>query len=151
MTADKNSVKKIPRLALAACTVYVALPAIVGILGVVGLSSLGINNDASRGLLAAAAFGFFIGLPLVIFQGMALFGRNRTAALLVAWFFRCTVALFLLGWINLLLVGNDDGQPFRIFPEVTFGMTVMLLNFLTGECMARYSRQLARVNYKTAN
>jgi hypothetical protein len=132
---------RVSRILMAVCTVFVIAPAVISFFSIVSLIAYGSAHDGARGFMVAAANGI-ISIPLAILQIIAIAKHVRGAAALVSIACWCFFGLFLVGCINVLVMGADDETPFRVVPDGVVLFSILFMTGLAAITMGRYAREL---------
>jgi len=119
------------------CTAYVLVPAILGIIGALGLFTQGFGTPTSPGLLGAALIGIMPGIPLALFQLFAVLRHSSQSARIISWAYWAFLILLLFGAFQLAVVGSDDVPPFRPVPDGVILIIFLLLNLMTALTMGQ--------------
>jgi hypothetical protein len=130
------------RLALLACSIYVVIPAVVGMVSIGGLVFGDVNPESSRGLMLGAFFGGFFGIPLAVLQALAVFRRSSIAAKLVSCVYWFWFIILSIGIVQVLVLGSDDEAPFKFWPDATVLTAIVLMNLFAAIYMWKYAATL---------
>ena len=128
------------RISLLVCSLYVGLPAILGVISAGILLTGSTPRETSQGLLLCLGLGLVVGSPLVVLQAIAVSKHGSWAAILISRIYWLINLLLLIGVVQLLLIGSDDETPIQLWPDVVVLLTFLFLNQLTALRMGKYGR-----------
>ena len=124
-------------LPLVICTVYICLPALLGLLSIAGLT-FGDSGPEYRGLVAGGIIGGAIGFPLASLQYFALCHRSMAAAQLQAIILLCIAFMLAIGAVFGLAPDDDNLEA----GGWLFSICLLGLTTYTSSVMWRYSKSL---------